>query len=166
MTETSYCPEHPDTPTNLRCSRCEKLICPRCLVHSPVGVRCRECGKGIRLPIYDVSASQVLRAILASLVIGVMGGLALALIVRPLLLGSGFLYIASLAGFGYLVAEGVGRAANQKRGRILQLVTMAGVLAALMVVVVAPVGFVGSNMDLFDLVGGGLAFYIAFIRLR
>ena len=28
--ETLYCVNHPNTPTTLRCSRCEKPICLRC----------------------------------------------------------------------------------------------------------------------------------------
>ena len=37
------CAKHPDTETQLSCARCEKAICPKCLVHAPVGIRCRDC---------------------------------------------------------------------------------------------------------------------------
>jgi hypothetical protein len=37
------CSKHPDTETQLSCARCEKAICPKCLVHAPVGIRCRDC---------------------------------------------------------------------------------------------------------------------------
>ena len=42
-TSTLYCVNHPNTETNLRCNRCEKLICTKCAVHTPTGYRCREC---------------------------------------------------------------------------------------------------------------------------
>ena len=63
---------------------------------------------------YEVRASLVARAVLASLITGVVGGLAIALVVRPLPLG--FLYLAVMAGFGYLISEAVGRAAAAKHG--------------------------------------------------
>ena len=156
--ETNFCPRHKDTATNLRCGRCGELVCPQCLVHSPVGVRCPDCGRATRLPMYEVRASLVARAVLASLITGVVGGLAIALVVRPLPLG--FLYLAVMAGFGYLISEAVGRAAAHKRGRTLQFIAAGGVLAALVVI-----GYL-RFLNLFDLMGAGLAAYVAFIRLR
>jgi hypothetical protein len=41
-----YCANHPDTPTTLRCNRCEKPICIKCAVLTPTGYRCRECVRG------------------------------------------------------------------------------------------------------------------------
>jgi hypothetical protein len=44
-TTTLYCANHPTVETALRCNRCNKPICPKCAVKSPVGYRCRECVK-------------------------------------------------------------------------------------------------------------------------
>jgi hypothetical protein len=41
-----YCANHPQTPTRLRCNRCEKPICPKCAVQTPTGYRCKECVRG------------------------------------------------------------------------------------------------------------------------
>ena len=159
MVETTYCPRHPDTLTNLRCNRCSELVCPSCMVHSPVGVRCPDCGQGAQLPVYDVPASLLGRAILVSVLIGIGGGLAISLIVRELLVG--ILYLAAMGGFGYLLAGGVSVAADRKQGRALQFVAVSGVLVATAVVV-----FLVGTIHLFDLLGAGLAVYVAFIRLR
>ncbi|MCK4961780.1 MAG: hypothetical protein KAS19_04805, partial [Anaerolineales bacterium] len=43
---TMVCANYPDRETTLRCNRCEKLICAKCAVHTPVGYRCRECVRG------------------------------------------------------------------------------------------------------------------------
>jgi hypothetical protein len=43
---TLYCTYHPDTPTTLRCSRCEKPICSKDAVRTPTGYRCRDCVRG------------------------------------------------------------------------------------------------------------------------
>lgn len=37
------CYGHPDTPTRLRCTRCDKPICPRCAVPAAVGQHCVWC---------------------------------------------------------------------------------------------------------------------------
>jgi membrane associated rhomboid family serine protease len=41
--EVTYCYGHPDTPTRLHCSRCDKPICPRCAVPASVGQHCVWC---------------------------------------------------------------------------------------------------------------------------
>ncbi len=114
MSETIYCARHPDTPTNLRCSRCDTPVCPQCLVHAAVGIRCRDCGKGTVPPTYNVPASFLARAIVVAIAVGLAGGLVLGLIVRPLVFG-GFLYLAAFAGFGYLMSEAIGLATGRKQ---------------------------------------------------
>ncbi len=41
--EVVYCYGHPNTETRLRCSRCDKPICPRCSVPASVGQHCVWC---------------------------------------------------------------------------------------------------------------------------
>jgi membrane associated rhomboid family serine protease len=37
------CVRHPDRPTGLRCTRCERPACPECLREAPVGYQCVDC---------------------------------------------------------------------------------------------------------------------------
>jgi hypothetical protein len=43
---STYCANHPQVETSLRCNRCSKLICTRCAVLTPTGYRCKECVRG------------------------------------------------------------------------------------------------------------------------
>lgn len=47
-TNVTYCARHPQVETLLRCGRCEAPICPRCMVHSGVGIRCPDCAANPR----------------------------------------------------------------------------------------------------------------------
>ncbi len=40
------CFYHPNTETSLRCSTCEKPICPKCAILTPTGYRCKDCVRG------------------------------------------------------------------------------------------------------------------------
>ena len=42
-TDVTYCSGHPDTPTRLRCSRCDRPICGRCAIPATVGQHCPWC---------------------------------------------------------------------------------------------------------------------------
>ena len=161
MPEAKYCARHPETLTNVSCNRCDAPVCPQCMIHSPVGIRCPDCGQATPLPTYEVSTSHLVRAVAASVLIGLGGGLVVGLILGLLHLGL-FLFALVMAGFGYVVSEGVSRASDQKQGRSLQIVAAGGVLiGGALALIVSP-----NPIHLFDLIGVGLGVYVSFIRLR
>ncbi len=122
--ETTYCAQHPQRETNLRCNRCDRLMCPACAVPTPVGYRCRECVRahedrffsGTRLDYLVVFVVTALGAALAALLIGLVGGFLLLVILLAVPAGGA---IATLAL----------RLSGRRRGRWSGAVAAAGVLA-------------------------------------
>lgn len=43
--ETVFCFKHKRESTHLRCGKCDRPICTRCVVMSPAGVRCKDCAR-------------------------------------------------------------------------------------------------------------------------
>ncbi|MEW2518647.1 rhomboid family intramembrane serine protease [Actinacidiphila alni] len=43
MDQAVCCYRHPDRETGIRCTRCERPICPECMVNASVGFQCPEC---------------------------------------------------------------------------------------------------------------------------
>lgn len=120
------CSYHPKVETNLRCSKCEKPICPRCMVYTPVGPRCPDCAAVRRIPTYDVSMVHYARAIAAGLGLGIISGCGWALL-------GNFAFLLSFLialGVGYVIGEGISRVVNGKRGPGLQIIAGASVLLA------------------------------------
>jgi hypothetical protein len=110
--------------TYLRCGRCDTPICPRCLIQTPVGARCRACARLRRLPIYDVGPRFLLRGGLAALGGALVGGVLVQLLLG--LLGRVGLFGLLLGGalYGYALSELVGLATNRKRGASLGWLTV------------------------------------------
>ena len=157
--ETTYCARHADVATNLRCGRCEELICPGCLVHVPVGVRCPECAQTQTLPTFDVTGAYLARAIAAGVVRGVVGGV-VGGVVLGLLLGLPFLGPIVIVAVGYLAGEGISMAANRKRGRSLKYVAAGSVIISVLTISLVSIG----PMTIFDLLAGAYAVYVAVNR--
>jgi hypothetical protein len=160
-----HCATHPETETNLRCGKCGKPICPRCLVQTPVGSRCRECARLYKLPTYRVSAMHYLRAAGAALVAAVILGLAWGFINRFV----PFIYINLLiaAGIGFAIGEVTGRAVNRKKGAGLAVIGGFGV-AICYTVNIFTFGYMpGPGLDLIvDIAGLAIGIYTAVSRLR
>ena len=110
---------HPNVQTVVRCSRCEQPICPRCMVPTPVGMRCRSCANLHRLPIYELRGRYLWQAIGAAIGLALLGSVAFNVVLNALgrsLIVAAALYLAS----GWAVASLLSLAANRKRGPALQ----------------------------------------------
>lgn len=125
--EAVVCLRHPGRQTLLRCGKCGDPICPRCLVQTPVGIRCPRCVTYERNPLYQVSGLLLLRAVGAGVGTAVAGAVAWSLLSALFFLGALSLILG--IGLGYLVGLAVSAAGNRKRARPLQMV--AGGCAAL-----------------------------------
>lgn len=162
------CATHPDVETELGCSRCGKAICPRCMVHTPVGARCRECANVRRIPTYNVSTDLLLRGVGAAIGAGAAIGVAWAFfnVVTYFLFGA----IAGLA-IGYAIGEIVSLSTNRRAGPPLQAIAVAGVALAFVVRLALLLAVGGWNMhdvrtDAFGLIAVVIAAFIAAGRLR
>ncbi len=160
------CATHPDVETELACGRCGKPICPRCLVHTPVGARCRDCAQVRRLPTYQIPTLHVLRGSGAAAATGAATGAAWALLLPYRLGVYGFFILFLALGIGYAVGEAVSWATNRKRGAVLQGVAASGVVVAYLVHnLIEGVGVIPVN-DLYGYVLVAVAIIVAIGRLR
>ena len=155
------CATHPEVETNLRCGKCGKLICPRCMVQTPVGARCRDCARLYKLPTYRVSAGYYLRAIGTALGMAIVCGIVWGLvrIFVPFFL----LNILIAAGVGYAIGEVVSLSVNRKRGNGLAAVAGIAVLISYLVNILLPLG---GYFSLFDILALAVGIFMAVNRLR
>ncbi len=165
-----YCATHTNVETGLSCGRCGRLICPRCLVQTPVGGRCRACARVRRSPVFDVSGRQYALAAGASVLVGGVTGVGWAVLLAAI----GWIFFLPwllAAGVGYLVGEAVSASVNRKRGTGLAVIAALGVLVAYAVVVGVTLGRSGLGFYtpfniVFALMFLAVAVYIAVNRVR
>ena len=115
-----YCANHPKVETYLRCGKCNKPICAKCRVSTPVGFRCYDCANISVLPTYAVSPTYYVRSVLAGLAAATVTGAFMAFF-------PDFEFWGALL-MGIAVPEGIAYVSNQKRGPGLQAVGMIAVV--------------------------------------
>jgi hypothetical protein len=112
------CANHPSRETTLRCNKCDKPICTKCAVLTPVGYRCPECVRG-QQKVFDTSTS--IDFVLAGGIAFVLVALATAVL---RFLGFWGLFLSPVVGGG--IAGIIQWAVRRRRSRRLPLVAAAG----------------------------------------
>ena len=119
----TYCANHPDIETSLRCNRCNKPICIKCAVLTPTGYRCRDCMRGQQKVFETVQWYDYPLGFAIVVVLSLLGSL-----LAPIM---GFLniFLAPLA--GGVIAEAVRFVVRRRRSRTLfNLMAVACVLGS------------------------------------
>jgi hypothetical protein len=125
-----YCVNHPSVETLLRCNKCGQPICAKCRIRTPVGMRCKQCARMQRAPMYKVGVGHFLIAAVVGLPVSFIAGL----IMQSL----GWFGLILGAAVGGLIAAIIYRVTH-KRGQGIALLTCGAIiLGALLNVVLAP----------------------------
>lgn len=113
--EIITCARHPTVETGLRCAACGTPICPDCMVETPVGMKCPDCGR-LSLPaVYRMSPASIAVAVGVAALLGTLAG-ALLFVWRLGLLG---IFLGPF--IGGFIGEAASRAAGWKRGRTMAI---------------------------------------------
>ena len=117
--ETVNCARHPKQETAISCASCGVPICPRCMVVTPVGMKCPGCGKNANSGLFKVKPERLLFAGIISIIAG-----CIAAIISSL----GFFMIFLGLPFGYFAGDIILRSAGMKRGWKLEVTSAAGII--------------------------------------
>ena len=111
------------------------------MVQAPVGIRCKECGRAIRMPTYDVQPSYYARAIAVAAAVAIGGGILWA-ILNGLIGAIPFVPALIGVGLGYAAGELLSISVNRKRSLGLAWLAAGSVVAAFLISwLVGPFGF-------------------------
>ncbi len=127
-----FCVNHPKTETLLRCNKCGKPVCIKCVVRTPVGYRCKECLNIQRAGYYTATPMDyAIAGIVGTIASIIGGGIAAAL-------GGLFWFFAIFyaPAAGGIIAEIIRWATQKRRGRYLWLVGCATLVVG---------GFIGAG---------------------
>lgn len=154
------CPKDAGVETALRCSRCETPICPKCLVQTPVGARCKECARIVKSPIYVLKGQQLVFGIVAALGGGLAVGFVWALVLWQFQNG----FLAFFLGFGlaWIFTKMLDFATRRKRGPVVVGLALTGIALAWSIQFLT----LGWGIASIGLLAAGIGMFIAYQNLR
>ena len=121
-----HCYRHPDRETGIRCARCERPICPECMIGAAVGFHCPECVRGSAGTGRDVRPRTLAGGRVSAdpkLVTKTLIGLNVAVFLAVFFVGDGMLDRLLL--FGRAVIEPFGPVEGVAEGQWYRLLTAA-----------------------------------------
>lgn len=151
----TVCYRHPDRETALRCNRCNKPICPKCAVRTPVGFRCPDCVREQQNKYYTGGNLDYVIAIAVALPLSFVAAAIFTFIISRIGFFSWIISAIAAPPAGGIIAEAVRRAVGRRRSRYLGVVA-----AACLVLATAPFLLrllVGGN--LFGLIPPGILLF-------
>ena len=154
--------------TTLRCSKCDRPICSKCMVQTPVGARCPECARLYKLPTYSVSSGYYLRAVVISLVLAVAIGFVWGLAAKKVPLFDLNLLLGPA--LGYIVGLLTSLVVNRKRSVWLAVIGASGVVVGYAVNILPRLDIFIADLHLqfilFNLLALAIGIYFAVNHLR
>jgi len=133
----TYCANHSDRETGLRCNNCGKYICSLCAVQVPTGYRCRECVRGQQKTFETAKSYDYLIAFVVAVLLGGLGAWIATFI--------SFFTIFLAPAAGGIIAEGVRAATGRRRSPRLFQVAALGVTLGAAPFVILPLFFLFSG---------------------
>jgi len=155
------CEWHPTVETRLSCSQCGKSICTQCLIQASVGIRCPECGKGTKMPTFDVQPTYYARAIGVGVGISIGGGI-LWIIFDAIFGDYGMLSSIPVLAIGYAAGELISKSVNAKRSNGLAYIAAGSVVGAFIIALPAS----SASASIWGLIVLAIAIYSAVQRVK
>jgi hypothetical protein len=160
--EALYCVNHPNRKTNLRCNKCGKPVCTKCIKLTPVGYRCKACIREHQGVFFSATMAHYLIAAVVAFPLAVLIGFIAGQV--------GFLVIFVAAFAGSVIARIVHRVIGRRRGRwmphlVAAAVLFGGLVWALPILINFLLGEVGFGAigliytGIYVVVATGAAFY-------
>ncbi len=159
-----YCNICNKIETELRCQKCNNLICYECITETPVGYRCKECVSFNVPPMYKMPILLIISSLIISILSGIIIGIMIAILIPVSSMFSLFTlasaaFIALLA--SYIIFAILNYVTNGKRGKKIQVIS----LISMMTIGVTRVYIAGELALITDDLNGAVLILIGSLTL-
>ncbi len=163
-----FCANHPTVETLLRCNRCDKPICVKCAVQTPVGYRCKECVREQQKKYFNAVTGDNLISFLVSLGVTMVATPIVSLVLSLTWWLSLIIAFAAGSAAGSALAQIIRRAVGKRRGEYLRWFALAGIVVGFVLGSVITLAIFGTfpilSLPMLVFAGLAIASMLPFLR--
>lgn len=140
--EITYCVNHPDTETTLRCNRCGRPVCLKCVKLTDVGYRCKDCIREQQDSFFNAENTDYLIVAVVSFFLAAVAGPIISLLFGIFGLFFGVIIAVFLGpAVGGVAATIIRRSVGRRRGRYMGVVAVVAIILGVAVGALIALGF-------------------------
>lgn len=127
--EALFCVNHPDTETTLRCNRCGRPVCVKCVELTEVGYRCKDCIRAQQNVFFTALGRDYVVVAIVSFLLATVATPIIEMLLGILGLFFGIILAVFLGpAVGGTAATIIRRSVGRRRGRYMGLVAVAAII--------------------------------------
>ncbi len=127
--EVTFCVNHPDTETTLRCNRCGRPVCFKCVELTEVGYRCKDCIREQQNTYFNAENTDYLIVAVVSFFLAAVAGPVISVLFGIFGLFFGVIIAVFLGPtVGGVAATIIRRSVGRRRGRYMGIVAVIAII--------------------------------------
>ncbi|MCB0202654.1 MAG: tetratricopeptide repeat protein [Caldilineae bacterium] len=127
--EVTYCVNHPDTETTLRCNRCGRPVCLKCVKLTDVGYRCKDCIREQQNSFFNAENTDYIIVAVVSFFLAAIAGPIIGALLGIFGLFFGIIIAVFLGpAVGGIAATIIRRSVGRRRGRYMGIVAVVAII--------------------------------------
>ncbi len=127
--EVTYCANHPTTETTLRCNRCGRPVCLKCVQLTDVGYRCKDCIRSQQDSFFNAENTDYIVVAVVSFFLAAIAGPIIGALLGIFGLFFGIIIAVFLGpAVGGVAATIIRRSVGRRRGRYMGIVAVVAII--------------------------------------
>ena len=129
------CYKHKSQTTNLSCATCESSICIKCVIHTPTGIKCKNCANLKKIPTFEITPVYFIRGIISIMITLTLFTIGLYFLNSYIISGV-FINLLAIIVLGFLIGQTLSFSVNYKRGKFLKLIAIISFITGIILIIV------------------------------
>ena len=146
MSNTCY--KHKSETTNLSCATCDYSICIKCVIHTPTGIKCKNCANLKKIPTFEITPVFFIRGIISITITLTLFTIGLYFLNSYIISGV-FINLLAIIVLGFLIGQTLSLSVNYKRGKLLKLISVISFIIGIILIIVINKSMLNNLFSIF-----------------
>ena len=110
-------------------------ICIKCVIHTPTGIKCKNCANLKKIPTFEITPVYFIRGIISIMITLTLFTIGLYFLNSYIISGV-FINLLAIIVLGFLIGQTLSFSVNYKRGKFLKLIAVISFITGIILIIV------------------------------